>query len=63
MQEQVHWHEGLFLQPHHLQAMQRQGIERAASERRLRFAYPYGLVEAKLSPDQAATWLERTIGL
>jgi type VI secretion system ImpJ/VasE family protein len=51
MTEQVHWHEGLFLQPHHLQTMQRQGMERAAAERRLRFAYPYGVVEAKLSPD------------
>ncbi|MEX2217763.1 MAG: type VI secretion system baseplate subunit TssK [Phycisphaerales bacterium] len=47
----VHWHEGLFLQPHHLQALQRQMLTVAASERRLRTPYPYGLVEARLSPD------------
>ncbi|MEK6701967.1 MAG: type VI secretion system baseplate subunit TssK [Planctomycetota bacterium] len=47
----VHWHEGLFLQPHHLQMLQREGIDRAASERRLAWPYPYGVVEARLSPD------------
>lgn len=48
---QVHWHEGLFLQPHHLQTMQRRFGEAIVSERRLNFAYPYGVVEMKLSPD------------
>jgi type VI secretion system protein ImpJ len=47
----VHWHEGLFLQPHHLQVMQRQMLESIASERRLRTAYPYGVLEASLSSD------------
>ena len=47
----VHWHEGLFLQPHHLQMLQRQGLERAGLDRRLTTPFPYGLVEAKLSPD------------
>lgn len=51
MSEQVHWHEGLFLQPHHLQAVQRQALDRTASERRLAFSYPYGVVEARLSAD------------
>jgi type VI secretion system ImpJ/VasE family protein len=51
MNEQIHWHEGLFLQPHHLQAMQRNLLERFADERRLQQSYPYGIVESRLSPD------------
>ena len=47
----VHWHEGLFLQAHHLQMGAREGVERAASERRLAWAYPYGVVESRLSAD------------
>jgi type VI secretion system ImpJ/VasE family protein len=47
----VHWHEGLFLQPHHLQALQRQMLNLLASERRVRTPYPYGVVEARLSAD------------
>ena len=48
---QVHWHEGLFLLPHHLQRIQRSLSESASAERRLKWAYPYGLVEARLSND------------
>ncbi|NLF29758.1 MAG: type VI secretion system baseplate subunit TssK [Planctomycetes bacterium] len=48
---QVHWHEGLFLQPHHLQAMQRHLLDRLAAERTLGWPYPYGVVEARLSAD------------
>lgn len=48
----IHWHEGLFLQPHHLQAMQRWAMEGLAGERRLRFAYPYGVVDWRHSPDE-----------
>jgi type VI secretion system protein ImpJ len=51
MPGQVHWYEGLFLQPHHLQCMQRNLLEKVASERRLGWAYPYGLIEAKISSD------------
>ncbi|MDP2895759.1 MAG: type VI secretion system baseplate subunit TssK [bacterium] len=51
MNGQVHWEEGLFLQPHHLQSMQRSILESSAAERRLTWSYPYGLVEAKLSRD------------
>ncbi|MCD6303461.1 MAG: type VI secretion system baseplate subunit TssK, partial [Planctomycetes bacterium] len=51
MPGQVHWYEGLFLQPHHLQCMQRGLLEAIASERRLAWAYPYGVIEAKLSAD------------
>ncbi|MBN1670878.1 MAG: type VI secretion system baseplate subunit TssK [Kiritimatiellae bacterium] len=48
---EVHWHEGLFLQPHHLQAMQRHLQERLRAERRLAWSYPYGVVDMQLSPD------------
>lgn len=55
----VHWHEGLFLQPQHLQYMQRHLLNRFASERRLGWAYPYGLVESKLSTDALENMLVR----
>lgn len=55
----VHWHEGLFLRPHHLQTMQRGVLEAVAAERRLRMAYPYGLVEARLSADALENMLVR----
>jgi type VI secretion system protein ImpJ len=48
---QVHWHEGLFLLPHHLQRIQRSVVDVASSERRLNWAYPYGLIDARLSND------------
>ncbi|MFG0304804.1 MAG: type VI secretion system baseplate subunit TssK [Phycisphaerales bacterium JB040] len=48
---QIHWHEGLFLRPHHLQSMQRSLLEASTEERRLTIPYPYGLVESKLSSD------------
>ncbi len=52
MTAQVHWHEGLFLQPHHLQAMQRSLLERQSLERRLGWPFPYGVVEARISRDE-----------
>ncbi len=52
MSTQVHWHEGLFLQPHHLQRMQRDLREREHTQRRLAWHYPYGVVEAQLSRDE-----------
>lgn len=55
----VHWHEGLFLQPHHLQWMQRSLLGRFAEERRLTWAYPYGLIEARLSSDALENMLVR----
>jgi type VI secretion system ImpJ/VasE family protein len=50
----IHWHEGLFLQPHHLQIMQR-GLQvdiRAA--RALLTPYCFGVVESRLSQDDLA---------
>jgi predicted component of type VI protein secretion system len=49
---EVHWHEGLFLQPHHLQRMQKSLHDQFCAERQLSWAYPYGLVEARLSRDE-----------
>ncbi|OHB63772.1 MAG: type VI secretion system-associated protein [Planctomycetes bacterium RBG_13_60_9] len=46
---QIHWYEGLFLQPHHLQTMQRQFLDDIAGERRCRLAYPYGVLKMRLS--------------
>jgi type VI secretion system protein ImpJ len=47
----MYWHEGLFLQPHHLQTMQRHWMTRLDAERRLAWPYPYGVVESALSAD------------
>ncbi|MBX3364731.1 MAG: type VI secretion system baseplate subunit TssK [Phycisphaeraceae bacterium] len=52
MTAQVHWHEGLFLQPHHLQVMQRSLLERLTAERRLGRPYAYGVVETRLNRDE-----------
>ena len=46
---QIHWYEGLFLQPHHLQSMQRHILEKIAGERRYRWAHPYGILRMRLS--------------
>src|SRR5688572_24387169 len=56
---QVHWHEGLFLQPQHLQWMQRQATEAAADRLRMSWAYPYGVVESRLSGDALENMLVR----
>jgi type VI secretion system protein ImpJ len=47
----IHWHEGLFLQPHHLQNYSREVRESIGRERRLAFAYPYGVLDCKISSD------------
>ncbi len=59
MQGQVHWHEGLFLQPHHLQCLQRQWAESASMERRFSMAYPYGVIDSRLSQDAMENMLVR----
>ncbi len=52
MSVQIHWQEGLFLQPHHLQRMQKGLADIVSEERRLGWPYPYGLIEARLSRDE-----------
>lgn len=54
MSVEVHWHEGLFLQPHHLQAFSRQVSARTRRDRRLGWGYPYGVIESRLSTDELA---------
>ena len=45
MSYQVHWNEGLFLQPHHFQQMQR-GVFALLEKMRVRaFPYGYGITE------------------
>lgn len=56
MSSHVHWHEGLFLQPHHLQRLQRSVYEESAQNRRLLRSYPWGVVEMQLSPDELANF-------
>ena len=48
---QVHWYEGLFLKPHHLQFMQQRILERIVSLQRLTRPYPFGLIKADYSAD------------
>ena len=55
----VHWHEGLFLQPHHLQTMQHHLLERFGAERRLGSIFPYGVVDMKMSADALENMLVR----
>lgn len=50
MNGQVHWEEGLFLQPHHLQLMQRNFLNQLAHERWLAWPYHYGLVASQIAP-------------
>lgn len=50
----VHWHEGLFLQPHHLQAMQRRLQSDLRAARSLFNPYGFGLLESRLSHDDLA---------
>jgi type VI secretion system ImpJ/VasE family protein len=52
----VHWHEGLFLQPHHLQRLQRSVYEESARTRQLLGSYPAGVVDMRLSPDELANF-------
>jgi type VI secretion system protein ImpJ len=51
MSAQIHWHEGLFLQAHHLQRSQKAFSDAIATERQLSWAFPYGVVEARLNHD------------
>jgi type VI secretion system protein ImpJ len=50
----VHWHEGLFLQPHHLQIMQRQLQLDIRAARALLAPHCYGVVESRISHDDLA---------
>lgn len=47
----MHWYEGLFLLPHHLQGLQREVYERSRSDRSLVRAFPYGVVDMHLATE------------
>lgn len=55
----VHWHEGLFLQPHHLQTFTRDMLESGWRERKLSRAFPYGVIELKIASDGLENQLVR----
>ena len=55
----IHWHEGLFLQPHHLQRLQHGALSQNQTDRRLLWPCPYGIIEAKLSLDELANFRVR----
>ncbi len=52
MDAHIHWHEGLFLQPHHLQRMQRSLRELVLADRKLAWNHPYGVIQAHVSRDE-----------
>lgn len=52
MSVKIHWQEGLFLQPHHLQRMQKGVEDTFSAERKLAWPYSYGIIEARLSRDE-----------
>lgn len=52
MQNQVHWHEGLFLQPHHLQGMQRFMLDKFSRDRHLAWNYSYGVIDMRISDEE-----------
>jgi type VI secretion system protein ImpJ len=47
----IHWHEGLFLRPHHLQWLSRWSTEARAADRSLALPWPYGVIEATIADD------------
>src|SRR5579862_7372880 len=55
----VHWHEGLFLQPHHLQSMQHYLLDRFGLERKLSITFSHGVIDMKLSADALENMLVR----
>ncbi|MEI9893457.1 MAG: type VI secretion system baseplate subunit TssK [Chthoniobacter sp.] len=52
MSLQIHWHEGLFLQPHHLQRFQKNIYDHIALGRSFQIPYAYGVIEMRLSLDE-----------
>ncbi len=55
----VHFNEGLFLQQHHLQIMQRHILSRLGAMRPLAFSYPFGLIESQVSAESLKNQLVR----
>ena len=53
-EEEINWSEGLFLQPHHLQRMQRNLLRGVRAGRSLAMPYPYGLVDFEMDESALA---------
>ena len=51
MSDQIHWREGLFLQPHHLQQFQRGLHRRIEQSGRIRGPHSYGVIDMDLAED------------
>ena len=51
----VHWHEGLFLRPHHLQAWDRHWQENNTASQRWQNPYSYGLASIRVNADALAS--------
>lgn len=51
MSDYIHWREGLFLQPHHLQQFQRGVHHRIEQVARLGGSHPYGVIDMELAED------------
>ena len=49
---EINWCEGLFLQPHHLQIMQRSIAEKFTRQGRFLWCYTYGVIEARIYDDK-----------
>ena len=47
----VHWEEGMFLRPHHMQAQQRFSLEQLGLERTLHLAHPWGVHEIRVGTE------------
>lgn len=50
--EQIHWNEGLFLQPHHLQWMQKFFLDKLCALQGQVHPYAYGVAESQISDDE-----------
>ncbi len=50
----IHWHEGLFLRPHHFQRLQQGFHQLLHDQRRLVAPYPYGVIDARIATDALA---------
>jgi type VI secretion system ImpJ/VasE family protein len=55
METRIHWHQGLFLQPHHFQRLQHSIYEVASAARRFSTSYHSGVCELKISEDELGT--------
>lgn len=52
--EQLHWSDGLFLEPHHFQQLQRELHQALRAERRLVFPFPYGFIDLEIDEEALA---------